>query len=153
MSDHLGLSDQIKTMSVVTARNVSNAGVNGTTVDLGQNSTKEGWMGARFVFNIGVLGTNGTFDGVVYQSDNTSFTNANVCQDASTNANAALTQVVNSNTIQIIDVYRPLGRYLRCVATGHTNGSLGSVTADLYRANGTLPPTQVAEQYVKVRAS
>jgi hypothetical protein len=151
MSDHLGLSDQVKTQLVIAARNVSNVGANGVTVDLGQNSTRDGWMAARFVLNIGVLGTNGTMDAVVYQDDNSGFNSPNVCIDVDTNTNAALTQVVNSNTCQIIDVFRPKGRYLRLVMTGHTNGSLGSATADLYRANGTLPPTQVAEQYVKVR--
>lgn len=153
MSDHLGLSDQVKTMRVISPANVVNTGANGVTVDLGQNGTREGWMGARFVFNIGVLGTNGTFDGAVYYADNSGFTNALICKDADTNANAALTQVVNSNSVQIIDVFRPLGRYLRVVASGHTNGAIGGITCDLYRANGTLPPTQVAEQYVKVRGS
>ena len=150
MSIHMGLSDSVKVVQVVPAKNVSNVAANGTTIDLGQNSTREGWMGARFVFNIGVLGTNGTFYASVYQS-NASAGTYTLCSDVDSNVNASLVQVVNSNTVQVIDVYRPKNRYLRVVVQGQTNGSLASVTCDLYRANGTLPPTQVAEQYVKVR--
>lgn len=153
MSNHLGLSDEVLTVRVISPVNVVNTGANGVTIDLGQNSTRGGWLGARFVISVGVLGTNGTMDAKVVQSNTSAFTINALCVDVDTNTNAALTQVVNSNTVQIIDVYRPKNRYLRLVATGHANGSLGGVTCDLYRTNGTLPPTQLAEQYVKVRES
>lgn len=143
--NHLGLSDSVLASYVISPRNVATGNVNSNVIDM------SGWMGIRFTIAVGVLGTNGTFDVAVAHSDNSLMANATLVTDANSNANAALAQVVNSNSLQIIDIYRPK-RYIRLVAVGHTNGSLAAITADRYRVQGTLPPTQTTEQYVKIRA-
>ncbi len=144
--NHLGLSDSVLTGVAITPRSLTGA-ANSNVIDM------QGWSGIRVVGLVGVLGTNATFDLAVYQDDNSGFTSGTLITDAGTNANAAITQITASNSNAIIDVFRPSERYIRIVATGQTNGSLGSVSYDLYRRQGTLPPTQVANQYVKIRAS
>jgi hypothetical protein len=91
-----------------------------------------------------VLGTNGTADAFVASSANSNLSGAAAI------TNAALTQVVNANTTQIIEVWRPTNRYLMLNSTGHANGAVISATVDLYHRQGILPPTQSAEQVVKV---
>ncbi len=145
MSNHLGLSDSVLTNVAITPRNASGSAANSAAIDM------KGWEGIRFVVQVGVLGTNGTADFAVYRDDNSGFNSGTLCTDADTNANAVLTQVVNANTVHIIDVFRPRERYVRGVATGHTNGAFVSVTYDLYRRQGTLPPTQAGAAYVKIR--
>lgn len=145
--NHLGLSDSVLTNVAVTPRNASGSAVNTAAIDM------KGWMGIRFVVQIGVLGTNGTADFAVYRDDNSGFNSGTLITDADSGGNAVLTQVVNANTIHVIDVFRPSERYIRGVATGHTNGAFISVSYDLYRRQGTLPPTQAAASYVKIRAS
>src|SRR5689334_8395311 len=120
MSAHAGLSDKVLTKNVRSPINASGTVTNSSTIDM------QGWDGARFVINIGVVGTNGTVDAKVLRDDNSggnSYTAIN---------GAALTQVVNANTIQIIDVFRPSERYLSLQTAGHTNGAVISATVDLY---------------------
>jgi hypothetical protein len=136
--DHSGLSDQILTRQVKAPANVSGTAVNSSGIDM------QGWDGCRFVINVGVLGTNGTADASVIASPNSNMTGATLI------TGSALTQVVNSNTCQIIDVYRPQKRYIALAASGHTNGAVLSATADQYRRTGILPPTASAEQTVRV---
>lgn len=138
MPTHVGLSDSVLTKNVKSPANVSGTVVNSTGIDT------QGWGAARFVFNIGVLGTNGTADANIIASNNSNMSGAAAV------TGAALTQVVNANTIQIIEVYNPQKRYLAAAVAGHTNGAVIGATVDLYRRNGILPATQSAEQVVKV---
>lgn len=142
MSNHAGLSDKVLTKNVRSPLNASGTVTNSAVIDM------QGWDGARFVINIGVLGTNGTVDAKVLRDDNSGLNSLTAI------TNAQLTQVVNANTVQIIDVFRPSERYLALQTAGHTNGAVISATVDLYRGNGrVLPPTQSAEQYVRVAES
>lgn len=136
--NHSGPSDQMLTRIAKSPINASGTVVNSSGIDM------QGWDGARFVINVGVLGTNGTADASVIASANSNLSGAAVL------TGSALTQVVNANTVHIIDVYRPQLRYLGLSAAGHTNGALISATVDLYRRGGILPPTQVCEQYKRV---
>jgi hypothetical protein len=136
--NHSGLSDSVLTRNVKSPANVSGTVVNSSGIDM------QGWEGARFVINVGVLGTNGTADCSVIASINSNMSGATLV------TGSALTQVVNANSVQIIDVFRPQKRYLALAAAGHTNGAVLSATVDLYRRSGILPATQVAEQHVKV---
>lgn len=139
MSNHAGLSDKVLTSKVRSPVNANGTVTNSSTIDM------QGYDGARFVINIGVLGTNGTVDAKVLRDDNSGGNSYTAI------TNAALTQVTNANTVQIIDVFRPSERYLSLQTVGHTNGAFISATVDRYRGNGkVLPPTQDAEQYVRV---
>lgn len=135
---HLGLSDSVLTKNVRSPINASGTVTNSTGIDM------QGWDAARFVINVGVLGTNGTVDANVIGSANSNLSGAVAI------TNAALTQVVNANTTQIIEVYRPSTRYIGLATAGHTNGAVISATVDLYRRQGISPATQSAEQVVKV---
>lgn len=136
--NHSSLSDSVLTRSVKSPANVSGTVVNSSGIDM------QGWDGARFVITVGVLGTNGTADASVIASVNSNMSGATAINGS------ALTQVVNANTVQIIDVYRPQKRYIALAAAGHTNGAVLGATVDLYRRTGILPPTQSAEQVVRV---
>ena len=141
---HQGLSDNVLTGFAISPRNVANTGANSNVIDM------QGWMGLRAVIAAGVFGTSGTIDVNVYESDNSAMASPTLIADANSGANAVI-QAINSNSIKILDVW-PSKRYVRIVATGQTNGTLGSVTYDQYRRQGVLPPTQNAEEYVKIRA-
>jgi hypothetical protein len=135
---HSGLSDSVLTLPVKAPANVAGTVVNSSGIDM------QGWDGCRFVITVGVLGTNGTADASVIASVNANMTGATLI------TGSGLTQVVNANTVHIIDVYHPQKRYVALAAAGHTNGAVLGATADLYRRTGILPPTQSAGQVVRV---
>lgn len=140
MARHLGLSDEVLTTMHITLRSASSV-VNGTAVDM------QGWDAVRFVIPHGTFGVNSTLDGLVQTDDNSGFNSAtNV-------ANSNLTQIVNANGVAIIEVYRPTERYVRLQLTPAVNAIIHGATADQYRRNGILPPTQSAVQYVKVASA
>lgn len=136
--NHSSLSDSVLTRNVKSPANVSGTAVNSSAIDM------QGWDGARFVINVGVLGTNGTADASVIASANSNLSGAAVI------SGSALTQVVNANTVHIIDVFKPALRYIALAASGHTNGAVISATVDQYRRTGILPATQAAEQVKRV---
>lgn len=111
---------------------------------LGAAVDMQGWDGVMYVINIGAITGSGVADAYVVSDDNSSFT-------SQTNINgAALTQVVNANTMQIIDVFKPTERYNRIILTPAANTVAYSVTAVRYRRSGILPASPVAEQTVVV---
>ncbi len=139
MPSHGSLSDSVLTTLDISGRSAS-AVANGTALDM------QGWDGCRFVVSIGTFGVNSTFDGLVQTAPDSGFnTVTNV-------ANAALVQIpaANANCIAVIDVYRPTARFIRFQATPAVNAIVYSVVADQYRRNGILPPTQSAQQTVRV---
>ena len=139
MPMHDSLSDSVLTTLHLSGRSAS-AVANGTAVDM------QGWDGARFVISIGTYGVNSTFDGLVQTAPDSGFnTITNV-------ANSNLTQIpaANANCIAIVDVFRPTARYIRFQATPAVNAIVYSVVVDQYRRNGILPPTQAAQQVVRV---
>lgn len=114
---------------------------------LGAGVDMQGWDGVMFVINIGAITGAGVADAYVVRDDNSGF-------NSQTNINGAvLTQVVNANTLQIIDVFRPSERYVRLILTPGANTVLYSATAIRYRRSGLLPPSQSAEQVVRVSES
>src|SRR3954464_3157967 len=139
MSNHDSLSDSVLTTMHLSGRSAS-AVANGTAGDM------KGWDGARFVISLGTFGVNSTFDGLCQTAPDSGFnTVTNV-------ANSNLTQIpaANANAIAIVDVFRPTSRYVRFQATPAVNAIVYSVVADQYRRNGVLPPTQAAQQVVRV---
>lgn len=139
MSNHLGLSDSVLTTLHLSGRSAS-AVANGTAIDM------KGWDAVRFVVSIGTYGVNSTFDGLVQTAPDSGFnTVTNV-------ANSNLTQIpaANANCVAIVEVYRPTARYVRFQATPAVNAIVYSVVADQYRKQGILPPTQSAQQVVRV---
>jgi hypothetical protein len=139
MPQHDSLSDSVLTTLHLSARSAS-AVANGTAVDM------KGWDGARFIITIGSYGVNSTFDGLVQTAPDSGFnTVTNV-------ANSSLAQIPagNANCIAIVDVFRPTARYIRFQATPAVNAITYSVVVDQYRRNGILPPTQAAQQVVRV---
>jgi len=140
MPQHAGLSDSVLTTLHIPTQSMSATVVNGTAVDMA------GWDGARFVMQAGIFGTNGTLDALVQTAPDSGFnTVTNV-------ANAAIVQVpaANANCVAIIEVFRPSARYIRLQMKGQTNGVTAGAVVDQYRRNGILPPTQAAQQLVKV---
>lgn len=138
MARHMGLSDEVLTTMHITLRSLTASAVNGTAIDMA------GWDAVRFVIPHGIFGTNGTLDGLVQTDDNSGF-------NSPTNVtNSNLTQITNPNGVAQIEIYRPTERYVRLQLTGQTNGVTGGATADQYRRNGILPPTQSAVQTIKV---
>lgn len=139
MPAHGSLSDSVLTTLHLSGRSAS-AVANGTAVDM------QGWDGARFVVSIGTYGVNSTFDGLVQTAPDSGFnTVTNV-----TNSNLTQIPAGNANCVAIVDVYRPTARYIRFQATPAVNAIVYSVVVDQYRRNGILPPTQAAQQVVRV---
>ncbi len=139
MPMHDSLSDSVLTTLEISGRSAS-AVANGTAIDM------KGWDGARFVISLGTFGVNSTFDGLVQTAPDSGFnTVTNV-------ANSNLTQIVNANAncIAVVDVFRPTARYIRFQATPAVNAIVYTVVVDQYRRNGILPPTQAAQQVVRV---
>lgn len=137
---HNSLSDRVL-VSLDIAGTIASANTNGTTMDM------QGWDGCLFVFNLGTMVTNATFDARIVES-------ANANMSGATNiANAALTQVAaatgNTNSY-MIDVYRPTQRYIRSATQPATANTTFASVAIRYRRGGILPPTQTALQTVKV---
>lgn len=138
MTTHSSPADSMLISSVRSPINTNGTAVNSSAVDMA------GWDGALFTINVGVLGTNGTADASVISSANSNLSGAAVINGS------ALTQVVNANTVHLIDIYRPTNRYLGLASAGHTNGALISATVMRYRRTGILPPTAAAEQTKRV---
>jgi hypothetical protein len=143
MPQHLGLSDSVLMTSHISTRALVATAVNGTAVDMA------GWDDVAFLVQAGVFGTNGTLDGLIQTSVNSGFDSTNVVNVANSN----LTQIpaANANAILILEIARPTARYVRLQLTGQTNGVTAGATAMQYRRNGILPPTQVAQQVIKVQ--
>lgn len=141
MSTHAGLSDRVLTTLHLSARSAS-AVANGTAVDMA------GWDGARFVITIGAFGVNSTFDGLIQTAADSGMNTATTVNVANSN----LTQIpaANANCIVIAEVFKPTNRYVRFQATPAVNAITYSVVVDQYRRGGILPPTQTAQQVIKV---
>lgn len=140
MPQHMGLSDSTLVTSHIPLQSMSASVVNGTAIDMAN------WDGVMFLVPAGIFGTNGTLDGLVQMAPDSGFnTVTNV-------ANSNLTQIpsANANSVAIVEVYRPSQRYVRYQAKGQTNGVTSGVVAVQYRHEGILPPTQSAQQIVKV---
>ncbi len=139
MSSHDSLSDSVLTTVDLSGRSAS-AVANGTALDM------QGWDGCRFVISLGTFGVNSTFDGLVQTSIDSAFTApVNV-----TNSNLTQIPAANANAVAIVDIFRPTLRFIRFQATPAVNAIVYSVVADQYRRNGILPPTQAAQQIVRV---
>ncbi len=138
---HLALSDRILTSLELSGRSASTV-ANGTAIDM------QGWDAVRFTVTLGTFGVNSTFDGLVQSAADSGMNTATTVNIA----NAALTQIpaANANCIAIVEVYRPTNRYVRFQATPAVNAIVYSVIADQYRRGGILPPTQSAQQVVRV---
>lgn len=138
---HSSLADSvlIRGQHIKTQALVATA-VNGTALDM------QGWDGVLFVIPYGVFGTNGTLTGLVQRDDNSGFnTPTNIANSSITQVNAA-----NANATVMVDVYQPSERYVRMQLTGQTNGVTAGCVAIQYRRTGILPPTQDANEVVRV---
>lgn len=127
---HLALSDSVLVQQEIAPANLA-ANANTTTIDM------SGWDGVEFEFALGVMASGVTLDAYVQNSANSNFSGpTNI-------TNAVLTQVANTSnaTLQILDVYRPSLRYVRC-STVPGAGVFCSVVSRRYRRSGILPPTQ-----------
>jgi hypothetical protein len=138
---HLSLSDSVLFSQDIAAQ-TSSANVNGTIYDM------QGWDGILYCYDLGAIASGGSFTAYVQNS-----ANANMSGAANV-AGAALANIANTaNTnIAIIDVYRPSSRYVQDIAVPNANVTFG-VTAVQYRRSGVLPPTQKAQQVVKVQVN
>lgn len=148
--DHGSLADRVLVTQEVAPASASSGAKNGAGVDMA------GWDGVLFAISVGAITGAGVIDGRAESDDNSGFnsaTNVSGVNATGANVNAALTQVVNANTTQLIDVYKPSERYVRCVVTPAANTVAYAVTAIRYRAGGLLPPTQSAEQTIRVRCN
>lgn len=141
MARHVGLSDEVLTISHIPVQAITGTAVNGTGIDM------SGWDGVKFDIPHGIFGTNGTLNALVQTDDNSGF-------NSPTNVNGtSLTQITNANGLAIIEVYRPSERYVRLQLTGQANGVTAGVLATRFRATGILPPTQTAVQVLKVASN
>lgn len=135
---HDSLSDSVLTTNHIPLQALVATAVNGTAIDMA------GWDAVRFVIPHGIFGANGNLNGLVQTAPDSGFnTVTNV-------ANSNLTQITNANGVAVIDIYRPTARYVRLQLTGQTNGVTAGATADQYRRNGILPPTQSAVQTIRI---
>lgn len=138
MAGHLSMADSVLIAQDIAPANLT-SNTNGATLDM------QGWDGIMWEFNIGVMASGVTLDAYVQNSANSNFSGpTNI-------TNAALTQVANTSNanLAILDVWRPNLRYVR-LATVPGAGVFCGVTATRYRRTGLLPPTQVAQQIVRV---
>lgn len=136
---HLSLSDSVLTTLHLSGRSTSSV-ANGTGLDM------QGWEGVRFTVSLGTFGVNSTFDGLVQTAPDSGFnTVTNV-----TNSNLTQIPAANANCVAVVDVFQPTARYVRFQATPAVNAIVWSVVADQYGRNGILPPTQSAQQVVRV---
>jgi hypothetical protein len=139
---HDSLSDRTLLVPAFPVGALPAAATAGTLVDT------LGYDGVRFEISIGALLSAATLDAYVKRDSASAFT-------TSTNiTGAALVQVTssaaNSNSVAVIDVYRPAQRYLKLVLTSAAASVAVAATASLYRRSGLLPPTQTALQVVKI---
>lgn len=137
---HSALSDTVLVKQEIAPANLS-SNTNTSTLDM------QGWDGVEYEFAIGVMASGVTFDAYVQNSANSNFSGpTNI-------TNAVLTQVANTSnaTLQVLDVYKPTNRYVRC-STVPGAGVFASVVSRRYRRSGILPPTQesTTNQIVKV---
>ncbi len=140
MPMHVGLSDSVLFTSHISTRALVASAVNGTAVDM------QGWDDVAFIVQAGVFGTNGTLDGLLQTAPDSGFnTVTNV-----TNSNLVQIAAGNANSIVILELGRPTARYVRLQLTGQTNGVTAGATTMQYRRNGILPPTQTAQQIIKI---
>lgn len=145
---HQSLADSVLTTLEIAPKSSSSSTTNGAGVDMA------GWDAVMFIVSVGAISTGGKLDGYVDGDDNSGFntaTNISGVNATGANVNAVLTQVSNANTTHIIDVYRPSERYVRLNLTPSDNTVLHGAIAMRYRRTGILPPTQAAEQVVRVR--
>lgn len=136
---HQGLSDSVLVTQEVPPQNAS-------TVQSGTGISMVGWDGVQFTINLGAMIGSAVCDARVVGSANANFS-------GQTNiSGAALTQIAaaSANNVFIIDVYRPVNLYVRCLITPSVNNALISATAARYKRGGVLPPTQAAAEVVKV---
>lgn len=136
---HSGLADSVLTTLHLSGRSTSSV-ANGTAIDM------QGWDSVQFIVSLGTFGVNSTFDGLVQTAPDSGFNT--VTNVASSN----LTQIpaANANCVAIVEVYRPTQRYVRFQATPATNAVVWTVIANQFRRQGILPPTQSAQQVVRV---
>lgn len=142
---HQGLSDSVLSTQELAPQNASTV-QSGTGVNM---AALGGSDGVQFQINLGAFIGSAVCDARVVESANANFSGqVNI-------AGAALTQVAatNASNLFIIDVYKPTNLYVRCLVTPAVNNVLLSVTANRYKRNGVLPPTQSALQVVKVVAN
>lgn len=139
MSNHQSLSESVLVSQVIDPQS-DGAGISATAVDM------SGWDGVLFIVNLGAFTADAVFDAYVQRS-----ANANMSGPVNV-TNAALVQVTNTqpNNTFLIDVYRPLSRYVQLVTAPATNTVIYGATAIRYRRTGLLPPTQAAAQTVKI---
>lgn len=137
---HTGLSDRTLLARAIAPQSVTTGAIAGAATDM------QGWDGVRFEISIGAMTGAGTLDGFVDQSTALAMTNAaNI-------SGASLTQVTNANanTVAVIEVWKPTMRYLRLNLTQAANTVIFGATSTRYRRGGSLPPTQSAQQVVRV---
>lgn len=140
---HDSLSDRTKLVPALGPITLPAAATAGILVDT------QGWDGARFEISVGALTGGATLDAYVKRDSASAFT-------TSTNiTNAALVQITssaaNSNSVSVIDVFRPSQRYLKLVVTSGAAAVIAAASCTLYRSSGLIPPTQTALQVVKVQ--
>lgn len=139
---HLSLADSVLIAQDIAPQTAS-ANVAGTVFDM------QGWDGILYEFNLGAIAASGTFNAIVNNS-----ANANMSGSAAiTNATFASVPAGGNTNVYLLDVYRPTNRYVASIAEPATaNVTFGS-TATRYRRSGVLPPTQAAQQVVKVQVN
>jgi hypothetical protein len=120
---------------------VLNATVGGTSTPINSNvvDTQDAW-GVRFIVAMGAIAATAVTT-IKVQEGNSSSGPTNLA-DAADLAGSHLSPVAggaDDNSAFIIDVYKPLKRYLRAVVTrGTANAAIDSIVAELYEVR-TLP--------------
>ncbi len=136
--DEVLVTDEINPISSSTV-------LNGTGVDM------SGWAGALFLVNIGLIAATGTVDVKVQRDGDSGFSDP-------TDLTPAATQLADTadNQFLLLSVpaeILPAGeKFLRIVVTPATAAALISASVTRFRREGGLPPTQVADQTIKVTA-
>ncbi len=119
------LSDHVKIAHLM------NAVAAGTTVQTGSEVDMQGYDGVMFIADIGAL-TAGQVTKLQAQGSNTSGSETTFATDAVTAAMAD----ADSNKCLVLDVFRPVTRYLKpVVERGTANAVIDCVIAILYQAD------------------
>lgn len=130
---HQSLSeDTLDSLEVAPQAIAASTTVNGTGVDM------QGWDGVQFYISKGA--GDKTLDAKAQGDTASGFgTAADI-------TSATITQIATgtTNTMSILDVWRPTKRYIRCVVVTGSGGSTSdqvTVTAKRYRRTGLVPVT------------
>ena len=140
-----GLKFRTKLVRVMNAVAAGTSDQNSSSVDMAQDA---GFRGVRFMALFGTLtATQVTQIKVQGSDDNSSWSDL-------TGTNVGPMADADSNKMLVVDVYRPVHRYVRCVVDrGTANAVIDGVVAELYDPNACATSTDTTVSATEAHVS